>query len=909
MRSIFTFVLLVCSLSALAQSIRYVSTTGTNTNPASATSWATSTTNLQGAINALTATGGQVWIAQGTYKPSGPANTDRTISFSMKNGVAVYGGFSGTETNLNQRPAITLSNPSATTLSGDLGVPGNTADNAYHVIANVESLSGTALLDGFVITGGNANGSNDFGRGGGILAVVPDASTQPYGPQFRNCLLVNNRANTGGALYHRCTPNIVNRLVLEYCVFQQNTATTGGGVFVSATGNPAFTNCAFLNNSATTGGAMSTTATAVGGTFINLINCSLRGNVATGSGGAFHNSGGNESILCFVFLINTVVWGNGPAATSFYNESAASTIRASYSLTESGTTQYIADPFSLTTTVSPFASPNTIYLNSCSRAINAGDPNSTTAAVGATDLTGNARIGDGRLDIGAVEFSGVTGRLYVREAALGNNTGQNWTDAYTDLQTALTFPCGQFPQNEIWVAGGTYRPTTTSSRAVSFTLRDGLSLYGGFIGNETMLIQRPVLNPVAGQPSSSTLTGEIGNPGSTTDNSYHVVVCPESLASSYTALIDGFVISGGYAQGLSANDNWGGGLLNLLTTGTQTIANCTFQNNYSYYSGGGLYSGSLGSMVLTNSVFRNNTSTLLGGAVSLVRQGTGNPHVLTNCLFEANSAGQTGGALFVTGVNGIFRPTLTNCQFQNNRSTDGGALHISGNPATTSLTAINSTFQSNSAVNGGAVYAATSGMFLNCSFQSNVASAGGVLNHTGTSPVFVNCVLWNNGGPNTFFPLATSSPVQLRYSLVDKAVTGYIDLVGNQIPQSSPFLSTTGTLLRSMAAAIDAGITSDYLAANGPATDLAGNPRIDNGRIDMGAYEVQGFGEVVTTKNGAWSDPSVWSLERLPLFTDRIVMRHRVNLPTDSIGNAARIRYETNGKLIYNPGSKLRLGF
>ena len=135
-------VLLLSSLSSLAQTIRYVSATGTNNTPATATSWATSTTNLQGAIDA-SASGDQVWVAQGTYKPGGNANVNRAISFSMKNGVAIYGGFMGSETSLTQRPGVNPmtgspgnGQPSSTTLSGDIGTLGDKSDNSYHVINN-----------------------------------------------------------------------------------------------------------------------------------------------------------------------------------------------------------------------------------------------------------------------------------------------------------------------------------------------------------------------------------------------------------------------------------------------------------------------------------------------------------------------------------------------------------------------------------------------------------------------------------------------------------------------------------------------------------------------------------------------------------------------------------------------------
>jgi hypothetical protein len=120
------FFLLGCLLSLAivvsAQTTRFVSTTGTNGNPATATSWATATADLQGAINSLSA-GGEVWVAGGTYKPT--AGTDREIYFRLKNNVAIYGGFVGTEAARSERPAIDLTTPSSTTLSGDIGEVGD----------------------------------------------------------------------------------------------------------------------------------------------------------------------------------------------------------------------------------------------------------------------------------------------------------------------------------------------------------------------------------------------------------------------------------------------------------------------------------------------------------------------------------------------------------------------------------------------------------------------------------------------------------------------------------------------------------------------------------------------------------------------------------------------------------------
>ena len=129
------------SFTVQGQITRYVSTTGLNTTPVSATSWATSTTNLQGAIDA-SQPGDRVWVATGVYKPASAS------SFAMRDGVAIYGGFVGNENALDSRPSVNpvTSAPSGSTLLG----------NGSRVITNPSGLTTTAVLDGFVITGGSS---------------------------------------------------------------------------------------------------------------------------------------------------------------------------------------------------------------------------------------------------------------------------------------------------------------------------------------------------------------------------------------------------------------------------------------------------------------------------------------------------------------------------------------------------------------------------------------------------------------------------------------------------------------------------------------------------------------------------------------------------------------------------------
>jgi hypothetical protein len=180
---------------------------------------------------------------------------------------------------------------------------------------------------------------------------------------------------------------------------------------------------------------------------------------------------------------------------------------------------------------------------------------------------------------------------YVNALATGANNGTSWPNSYTDLQSALA---AAQSGDEIWVAAGTYKPTTGTNRTVSFVMKDGVGIYGGFAGTETALSQRTLTN------TTTTLSGDLGASADTSDNTHHVII-----GANY-AVLDGFTIKNGNADSSAGLNTQGGGMINDGVS--PIIANCTFSRNTvsgKFPYGGGMYNtGS--SPTVTNCTFRVN---------------------------------------------------------------------------------------------------------------------------------------------------------------------------------------------------------------------------------------------------------------------------------------------------------------
>ena len=236
--------------------------------------------------------------------------------------------------------------------------------------------------------------------------------------------------------------------------------------------------------------------------------------------------------------------------------------------------------------------------------------------------------------------------IYVdASATTGGNTGASWTDAYTNLQTALSVANSG---EQIWVAAGTYYSTDyvdADSRAISFALPSNVKLYGGFAGDETALAERDIA------ANETILSGDIDQNDATdsnANNSFHVL----TVTGGDSTLLDGVTITGGNANGSDVEDQRGGGVKSA--DGTLTVTNCTFTSNTATGNGGGIAN-------------------------------YGTEAIIKNCIFTGNTANNGGG---VWAQNGSV--TATNCAFTGNTANNGSALR-----AGSSITAINSIFTGN----------------------------------------------------------------------------------------------------------------------------------------------------------------------------------------------------------------------
>jgi predicted outer membrane repeat protein len=350
---------------------------------------------------------------------------------------------------------------------------------------------------------------------------------------------------------------------------------------------------------------------------------------------------------------------------------------------------------------------------------------------------------------------------YVNHLASGNNDGSSWEHAFTDLQVALELA---EDGDELWVAAGTYKPTTGTDRDATFALMDGVAVYGGFTGDETLRSQRNWTTNV------TTLSGDIGTVADASDNSHNVVT------GATGATLDGFTVTGGASSGIynatasptlenlvisgnSAGAYSGGGIANYGSS--PTLTNVTISGNSAAYYGGGLFNRD-SSPTLTNVTISGNSAAHGGGGI----YNQDSSLILTNVTISGNSAGGTGG-----GIHNVFSsPQIRNSiLWGNSAPTAPESYNFNSTPTVTY-----------SIVAGASVYTGPGNSNANPLFVTAVPAApstGGNLRLGAGSPAI-------NAGD----PADTTATLGVTTDLAgnDRIFGGRVDMGAYEVQQTNP---------------------------------------------------------------------------------------------------------------------------
>lgn len=816
MRTLFRFYMLLLFLGSylgiMAQTkIYYVSPTGVGDG----TSWETTTT-LQTALQNAVA-GDQIWV-QGFEQITSadqlyiaPAD-----GFSLKSGVQLYGGFKGDETNVNSRE--TLGKPYQmkyrSVLSGDIKrddvvdntnliFPANTtrSDNATHVLnVNMAPASGNnkntspTIINGFSIGNGHADGSGE--KGGGIYIHGDNTGGGIF--RIERCFLLNNYATQGGAIYVDAEVKNVNNStsLVNQCVVYNNAAgeraaveNAGGGLYLA--GEATVVNSSIFNNE--NGGLRLADGAKV-------VNSTVSRNSSGGIDMINDKAEGYN-------VANTIIWGNSTLSTQYrpkFKNSAFHEVEAGdsdgniYVTAEnrgdtdapmfdapSLKTSYDRD-FNWRQTAYPLWSWNVLE---GSVMLSKGDQQSyDQSAYGSEDMAGNPRFNGSTIDIGAYEFQQMlsTRIRYVKPVATGTGDGSSWENASGNLQNMIDELAKNNPQNlpgEVWVAAGTYVPQVQvisgTTYSASFLMRDGISVYGGFAGDESSKQEREVgkmpwnfVNKTILEGSyyehSKTSWNESNHKWTLTSDSRHVVFfspLPSEGKSGFgkSTILNGVTIRGGYAQG-------GEGVADFMTD-----------------RGAGVYMGI--NATLEKCIVTENSSTGNGGAVYMY-----GGRVMNSLIYNNNADGD-GGAVYVDNAGIVLASMLTNNSANNG---SGAYLAHTGNWTDGKLhpeylILSTSVVSNNTSRLNGAVYCAKGGVLMQNTItnndcptatdntSANASQSGGL--YVDSYGLVINSVLWNNTIQKRNIPMYAKNPTPSNVRFLYTALSGINNAVWNNVLQ------------------------------------------------------------------------------------------------------------------------------
>lgn len=805
--------------TAAAQSkIYYVSSQATDTGDGS--SWANATT-LTKALDKAVA-GDQIWVQGFDTLTGGNLYVAPKEGFAVKSGVQLYGGFAGTESRLSQR--VTLGKPYQlkyrSVLSGDIQkndtvgsvdlifpANGTRSDNATHVLSvNLDPTQASGnnntyptVINGFSIGNGQAAGTGDAGKGGGIYVYGDNSKGGVF--RIERCFLISNYATQGGAVYVDASVKSVNgetSLINQSVVFNNAAGdraaveNQAGGIYLA--GEATVVNTSIFNNG--NGGVRLSPESKV-------VNVTIARN--TGAGVDMTAGGSGDA-----HVYNSIIWGNTQLYLQndpgFRNSAYHEVVSSDPATPDENGNIYVAkenrgdkfgpmfDAPSLKTSYDrdfnwresayPLWSWNVLE---GSVMIDKGDNNYYDQNVyGSEDMAGNPRISGDRISVGAYEYQYLpaTRIRYVKPTATGTGDGSSWDNASGDLQKMIDeLADNNVSQQagEVWVAAGTYKPQSQlisgMNYSASFRMRDGISVYGGFAGNETSKQERAkgtmpwdftnvTVLEAAYYESKLAWTNSKWTVGS---DSRHVVwFAPMSGESDFTRIttLDGVTVQGGYAQGGTGQDDFltdrGAGV--YMDGANAYLSNCIVRENYATGNGGGVY---LKNGRVQTSLIYNNNADADGGAVYVENRGLVHRSMLTN-----NSALNGAGVYLYNGAEASSDDNdhpeyliLSTCVVSNNTVRGNGAVYCDKGGV----------LMQNTITNNECVTATDA-------TDVNASQTGGI--YVNEYALVLNSVLWNNqmqGGTN--IPMYARNPSAAKVRFLYNAISGVNNAVWNNTLQ------------------------------------------------------------------------------------------------------------------------------
>lgn len=734
------------------------------------------------------------------------ANDPQSYSYTVPYGVELWGGYNDQDENWDDEGSRNVMTNRTILSAIKLATTTQQEVNGYHVITFGEKPTGwtgadaQTIIDGVWLEDGSATSlagaGNPNTRGGG--AIVPS------GAHVRNCVVRNCEANEGGGLYLMPGATVSGTLIMN------NSAENGGGVYADNTDVTA-------DNRA------------------HILSSTLAGNTASTSGGGLYMQEGA------VMNLNTVIFGNEAGSdknvsgvtNQQYADSQLSNIyggiQSLFPFNDCFVeTQEMPSDFENT----KLESDATLYftgdyylLKDYSLLIKHGLKNDYQTKlvevfnVAGSDMQNIERIQEDnaadRLDAGAFAYEGgilptdLFTRIFVSPttnitlaagADMSQYLGRSFYTSFSTLEDALGYVRSMRKDGknantkfEILVSGGTYKPTyertTTASvthnqRLYSFVVPQGVSIYGGFKGDE--LYSSGGITEIPGEGETVTvndmgditdilearaysdfnqngieepwelanqtiLSGQI-NASAEAKNTYHVVFTSNDTDSPNPVVLDGLTVMYGQTDNslsVSTNEDEqgrGGGVYSNEVT--YTISRCRLLNNTAVRGG---------------AVFVRDADLNLSGCILAGNQ------TVTNAAQGTNTLTSRGGAAYVSGISRDVSLRAVNTLWANNESADeGGAIGTNYADGLTTyhdplLYILNNTFVRNKAVINPVIYA-----------------------HNGKSHI-INTLIWGNQGETYQSGTNLSEIYDVSHSASD---VNYVDKFGENNGYNNILLST-----------------------------------------------------------------------------------------------------------------------